>query len=59
MNLLEHYILEVLKEKTTPQYPSLVTAEVLVTCCGGISKMYHTTTKVAWEEEKKKGYFRA
>ena len=59
MNLLEHYILEVLEEKTSPQYPNLVTVKVMTNCWGSISRSIHTTTKAAWEEEKKKGYFMA
>lgn len=59
MNLLEHYILEVLEEKTSPQYPNLVTVKVMTNCWGSISKSIHITTKDAWEEEKKKGYFLA
>ena len=43
--LLEHYIIEVLEEKTSPQYPSLVTVKVITTCWDGILKIWHTTIK--------------
>lgn len=59
MNLLEHYILEVLEEKTSENFPNLVTVRVLTDCWGTWSYTTHTTTKAAWEEEKKKGYFLA
>lgn len=59
MNLLEHYILEVLEEKPSEQFPSFITVRVLTNCWGNLSYTTHTTTKAAWEEEKKKGYFMA
>ena len=59
MNLLEHYILEVLEEKVSESFPNLVTVKVLTDCWGSMSYTTHTTTKAAWEEEKKKGYFMA
>lgn len=51
--LLEHYIIEVLEEKTSPQCPSLVTVKVITTCWDGISKTEHTTIKAVWEKREK------
>lgn len=59
MNLLEHYILEVLEEKVSESFPNLVTVRVLTDCWGNMSITTHSTTRTAWEEEKKKGYFMA
>ena len=63
MNLLEHYIIEVLNinELQTPEHIKEHYIEVEVLCdCWGDRRIYkHTTTRENWIREIKQGYFLA
>lgn len=55
MNLVEHYIIEVVSEK---QYKGkFVIATVKTNCYGCIKENKHMATKEQWEREKIQGYF--
>lgn len=63
MNLLEHYILEVINinELQMPEHIKEHYIEVEVLCdCWGDKRIYtHVTTRENWELELKQGYFLA
>lgn len=63
MNLLKHYIIEVLRinELQHPGYLNDPIIEVQVLCdCWGNKRIYnHLTTRSGWQQELKQGYFMA
>ena len=63
MNLLEHYIIEVLNinELQMPEHIKEHYIEVKALCnCWGDKRVYsHITTRENWERELKQGYFLA
>lgn len=60
MNLLEHYIEEVISEETVKwEGGDFVVARVKVNCYGNVSVENHIEEKTQWEAEKKKGYYMA
>lgn len=63
MNLLEHYILEVINinELQMPEYIKEHYIEVEVLCdCYGSKRIYkHVTTRANWAREMNQGYFMA
>jgi hypothetical protein len=63
MNLLEHYIIEV-KNINALQMPDhtkdkYIEVEVLCDCWGNKRVVKHITTKAAWEQAMRQGYFMA
>lgn len=56
MNLLEHYIIEVLEVK---EYEHWIIAKVLCDCWGDKRVVEHTATHKAWEKELEQGWFLA
>ena len=56
MNILEHYIIEVLEVK---EYEYWIKAKIFCDCWGNKRVVEHTATKPAWEKELKQGYFLA
>ena len=59
MNLLEHYIIEVIKITDLDVFDSLIEVEVLCDCWGDKRIYTHVTTRENWERELKQGYFMA
>ena len=59
MNLLEHYIIDVLEinELNTFPLPPMIEVEVLCDCWGDKRIYTHVTTRENWERELKQGYF--
>lgn len=56
MNLLEHYIIEV---KKITEHEGYIEVEVFCNCWGNKRVVKHITTKAAWEQAMKQGYFMA
>ena len=59
MNLLEHYIIEVLKITDLDVFDSLVEVTALCNCWGDKRVYTHVTTRENWERELRQGYFMA
>lgn len=61
MNLLEHYIEEVIKEtkRKTQRGTDLVEVEMIVDCYGVIEQTTHIFLSGEWEKAKKDGYYLA
>ena len=59
MNLLEHYIKEVISIKDLDIFESLIEVKVLCDCWGDKRIYTHVTTRENWERELKQGYFMA
>ena len=59
MNLLEHYIIEVLKITDLDVFDSLIEVKALCDCWGDKRIYTHVTTRENWELELKQGYFLA
>jgi hypothetical protein len=59
MNLLEHYIIEVIKITDLDVFDSLIEVKVLCDCWGNKRVYNHVTTRENWERELKQGYFLA
>ena len=59
MNLLEHYIIEVIKITDLDVFDPLIEAKVLCDCWGDKRVYTHVTTRENWEREVKQGYFLA
>lgn len=61
MNLLEHYIIDVIEINALDTFPLPPMIEVKALCdCWGDKRVYtHVTTRENWERELKQGYFMA
>ena len=59
MNLLEHYIIEVLKITDLDVFDSLIEVKAFCDCWGDKRIYTHVTTRENWERELKQGYFMA
>ena len=59
MNLLEHYIIEVLKITDLDIFSSLIEVNAICDCWGDKRIYTHITTRDKWEQELKQGYFLA
>lgn len=60
MNLLEHYIEEIISEEEVEHNGgTFVYAKVKVNCYGNVSVEDRIEEKTQWEAEKKKGYYMA
>lgn len=60
MNLLEHYIEEIIsEEEVNHNGENFVVAKVKVNCYGNVNVDEHITSKRMWEEEKLQGYYMA
>lgn len=61
MNLLEHYIDEIIKEtKRKTQYGTdIIEVEMIIDCYGVKEKTTHTFLPDEWEKAKKDGYYMA
>jgi hypothetical protein len=61
MNLLEHYIKEILKvtERKTHRGTDIIEVEMIVDCYGIVEQTKHIFLPVEWEKAKKDGYYLA
>ncbi len=61
MNLLEHYIDEVIKETNlkTPYGTDIVEVEMMIDCYGVRERTTHMFLPSEWEKAKKDGYYMA
>lgn len=61
MNLLEHYIKEVIKEtkRKTQRGTDIVEVEMVVDCYGVTEQTTHWFLPSEWEQAKKDGYYLA
>ena len=61
MNLLEHYIDEVIKETNlkTPYGTDIVEVEMMIDCYGVRVRTTHMFLPSEWEKAKKDGYYMA
>lgn len=59
MNLLEHYIIDVIKITDLDVFSSLIEVKALCDCWGDKRVYTHVTTRENWERELKQGYFMA
>ena len=57
MNLLEHYIIDVIKITDLDVFSSLIEVKALCDCWGDKRVYTHVTTRENWERELKQGYF--
>ena len=59
MNLLEHYIIEVIEITDLDVFDSFIEVKALCDCWGDKRVYTHVTTRENWERELKQGYFLA
>jgi hypothetical protein len=61
MNLLEHYIKEVIKEtkRKTQHGTDIVEVDMIIDCYGVIERTTHIFLPIEWEQAKAKGYYMA
>lgn len=61
MNLLEHYIKEVIKEtnRKTHRGTDIVEVEMIINCYGVKEQTTHIFLPSEWEQAKKDGYYLA
>lgn len=59
MNVLEHYIKEIINETTICHFdtPVGIIARILVDCYGRVEEKEVCMTPQEWEEAKEKGYY--
>ena len=61
MNLLEHYIVKVIKEtkRKTQHGTDVIEVEMVIDCYGVIEQTTHIFLPTEWEQAKAKGYYMA